>query len=72
MLYLPKEGERYSGQFSNVSPNGTALVRNAKGRHTGKKGRVIGFEGTHVRFYELDRVPLSECRYDNEDEKAPF
>lgn len=73
MLYLPKDGEKYSGEFANVSPDGTALVRNAKGRHTGKKGRVVGFDGTHVRFYDLSRVPqLSGMDNYDELKEAPF
>jgi replicative DNA helicase len=73
ILYQAKDNEKYSGEFANIDPNGTALVRNAKGRHTGKKARIIGFDGAHVRFYDLCSVPLLNKREDiDEDEKAPF
>lgn len=73
LLYQPKDGGRYSGEFTNIDPKSTALVRNAKGRHTGKKARIIGFDGTHVRFYDLSHTPLlSESFNSNDNEKAPF
>lgn len=55
LVYRPERyGKRYTGEFSGVSTEGTALIKVAKGRNIGTFSFVCGFDAACTRFYPLD------------------
>ena len=51
----PDSGMRYEGDFATESVVGTAKLILAKGRGVGTGTALVGFDGEHVRFYEINR-----------------
>lgn len=60
ILYRPLKNEcKYVGINANVDPNGTAELHIAKARNGNDSMRyIVGFDGEHTRFFELDKIPM--------------
>lgn len=57
LIYRPEfYGKQYSGEFSNVSTTGTALINIAKGRNIGTGAFICGYDAPTTHFFPLDRT----------------
>lgn len=77
LIYRPEHyKQKYSGEFSNVDPKGTALIKLAKGRNIGTGGFICGYNAHTTHFYELDEIPKmkknSTVQEVEEDPNRPF
>lgn len=55
LIYRPEfYGKRYSGDFANVDPKGTAQITISKGRNIGTGAFICGFKSPTTHFYPLD------------------
>ena len=60
-------GKNYSEHRINVSPEGTAQIKLAKGRNIGTGDFICGFDAATTHFYELDTIPTMEsAKIDND------
>ncbi len=58
LIYRPvMYGKGYSGEFHKVRPEGTALIRLAKGRNVGTGEFICGYCSLTTHFFELSRIP---------------
>lgn len=77
LIYRPEfYGKRYSGEFTNVSTAGTALIKIAKGRNIGTGAFICGYNAPTTHFYPLGSVPTVPA-YENQaeaknDDDRPF
>ena len=61
LIYRPEAyGKNYSDHRINVSPEGTAQIKLAKGRNIGTGDYICGFDAATTHFYELDTIPTLE------------
>lgn len=77
LIYRPEQyNMKYSGEYSNVNPQGTALVKLAKGRNIGTGDFICGYHAPTTHFYELASIPrISEngvANPHNTNEDRPF
>lgn len=57
LLHRPEvKGQNYRGEFSNVSPAGTAMIKVAKGRNIGTFKFICGFDAKRTLFYPLTQL----------------
>ena len=60
LIYRPvMYGKGYSGEFHKVRPEGTALIRLAKGRNVGTAEFICGYDAPTTHFFELSRIPTT-------------
>ena len=61
LIYRPvMYGKGYPGEFKKVRPEGTALIRLAKGRNVGTAEFICGYDAPTTHFFELSRVPTTD------------
>ena len=61
LIYRPEMyGKGYSGIFHKVRPEGTALIRLAKGRNVGTGEFICGYDAPTTHFFELSRIPSTD------------
>lgn len=77
LIYRPEHyNAKYSGEYSNVDPKGTALIKLAKGRNVGTGSFICGYDSYTTHFYELGTIPTinknSTKREEEEDSDRPF
>ena len=61
LIYRPEMyGKGYSGEFHKVRPEGTALIRLAKGRNVGTGEFICGYSSLTTHFFELSRIPTTD------------
>ena len=61
LIYRPEMyGKGYSGVFHKVRPEGTALIRLAKGRNVGTGEFICGYDAPTTHFFELSRIPSTD------------
>lgn len=66
-IYRPEVyGKSYSGEYSNVSTAGTALIKCEKGRNVGLFSFICGFNAKCTHFYDTTVEPMQQNR------QAPF
>ena len=71
LIYRPEVyGKNYSDHRINVSPEGTAQIKLAKGRNIGTGDFICGFDAATTHFYDLDTIPTLEIAKIDED--RPF
>ena len=71
LIYRPETyGKNYSEHRINVSPEGTAQIKIAKGRNIGTGDFICGFEAATTHFYDLDTIPTME--QSKIEENRPF
>lgn len=68
--YPDNKVTKYEGEFKDVSINGTAKLILSKGRGVGVSCCIVGFEGKHTRFFEIEK-PDGE-KYHEQKEDLPF
>lgn len=67
LVYRPEAyGKMYTGEFSNVSADGTALINIAKGRNIGLMKFICGFDKDRTLFFDLSNMPIPQ------EEDQPF
>lgn len=67
LVYRPEVyGKSYTGEFSNISTDGTALINIAKGRNIGLLKFICGFDKERTLFYDLTNMPIPQ------EEEQPF
>ncbi len=67
-IYRPEVYNRnYTGQYSNVTPHGTALIKCEKGRNVGLFDFICGFNANSTNFYDLTETPQAP-----QEEYKPF
>lgn len=73
-IYRPElYNQTYSGNFSNHTPQGTALIRLAKGRNVGTDAFICRFNAITTHFYDADdTLSLVQINSRNDDNLAPF
>lgn len=74
LIYRPEVyGKRYSGDFQKVRPEGTALIRLAKGRNVGTADFVCGYDSLTTHFFELSKIPTTDQPLPkHEENERPF
>jgi len=74
LIYRPEMYDKgYSGDNHKVRPEGTALVRLAKGRNVGTGEFICGYDAPTTHFYELDHIPTTDEPYNSQiDNDRPF
>lgn len=73
LIYRPEfYGKKYSGDYANVSPTGTALIKLAKGRNIGTGDFICGYNASTTHFYELSTIPRITAENSSIDEDRPF
>jgi len=61
LIYRPvMYGKGYSGAYHKVRPDGTALIRLAKGRNVGTGEFICGYDVPTTHFFELARIPTTD------------
>lgn len=60
----------YQGEFKDVSVKGTAKLILAKGRGVGVSSCIVGFEGKHTRFFEIEKP--DDDKFREHKEEMPF
>ena len=71
LIYRPETyGKHYTDHRINVSPEGTAQIKLAKGRNVGTGDFICGFDAATTHFYDLDTIPTLEIAKIDED--RPF
>ena len=61
LIYRPEMyGKGYSGEYHKVRPEGTALIRLAKGRNVGTGDFICGYDALTTHFFELSRIPSTD------------
>ena len=61
LIYRPvMYGKGYSGEHHKVRPEGTALIRLAKGRNVGTCEFICGYDAPTTHFFELSRIPSTD------------
>jgi replicative DNA helicase len=71
LIYRPEVyGKNYSDHRINVSPEGTAQIKIAKGRNIGTGDFICGFEAATTHFFDLYTIPTLEIA--KIDENRPF
>ena len=61
LIYRPvMYGKGYSGAYHKVRPDGTALIRLAKGRNVGTGEFICGYDAPTTHFFELARIPTTD------------
>ena len=61
LIYRPvMYGKGYSGEHHKVRPEGTALIRLAKGRNVGTCEFICGYDAPTTHFFELSRIPTTD------------
>lgn len=71
LIYRPEAyGKHYTDHRVNVSPEGTAQIKLAKGRNIGTGEFICAFDAATTHFYELDTIPTIEMA--KIDENRPF
>lgn len=68
--YPDNKVTKYQGEFKDVSIKGTAKLILAKGRGVGVSSCIVGFEGKHTRFFEIEKPDNGKYREQTED--LPF
>lgn len=68
--YPDNKVTRYEGEFKDKSIKNTAKLILAKGRGVGIGCALVGFDGAHTRFMELEHVEGGS--YKEQDEPLPF
>lgn len=68
--YPDNKVTNYHGEFKDVSIKGTAKLVLAKGRGVGTCSCIVGFEGKHTRFFEIEKPDDDKFREAKED--LPF
>lgn len=72
LIYRPEVyGKQYSGEYSNVSTQGTALINLTKGRNTGTAKFITGFDASCTNFYEIDQNNLPRTGETPKPKTAP-
>lgn len=67
-IYRPEVyGKNYTGQYSNVTPYGTALIKCEKGRNVGLFDFICGFNKNCTHFYDTTPETIPQG-----DTKPPF
>ena len=77
LIYRPEYyKQKYSGEYSQVDPKGTALIKLAKGRNIGTGSFICGYDANTTHFYELGTIPTinknSTKLEEEEDSDRPF
>lgn len=77
LIYRPESyNAKYSGEYSNVDPKGTALIKLAKGRNIGTGSFICGYDANTTHFYDLATIPvikkISTKQEDEENQNRPF
>lgn len=68
--YPDNKVTKYQGEFKDVPVKGTAKLILAKGRGVGSGSCIVGFEGKHTRFFEIEK-PDGEKFHEQKDD-LPF
>jgi Replicative DNA helicase len=72
LIYRPEVyRKKYSGDYSNIDPKGTAQITIAKGRNIGYGSFICGYDAPTTHFYELTTIPRLE-KTTSIDEEEPF
>lgn len=61
---------KYDGEFKNVDIHGTAKLILAKGRGVGTSSSIVGFDGSQIRFYEMEVKEAGH--YQEQESDLPF
>jgi replicative DNA helicase len=69
--YPDNKVTHYEGEFKNASIKGTAKLILAKGRGVGTGSMLVGFDGTHTQFMEIEK-PADAGHYEEQTEGLPF
>ena len=68
--YPDNKVTKYEGEFKDVSIKGTAKLILSKGRGVGVSSCIVGFEGRHTRFFEIEKPDGEKFR--EQKEELPF
>ena len=73
LIYRPEMyGKKYSGDHHLVRPEGTALIRLAKGRNVGTCEFICGYNAPTTHFFELGYIPTISSNEKSHDNGMPF
>ena len=73
LIYRPEMyGKKYSGNHHLVQPEGTALIRLAKGRNVGTCEFICGYNAPTTHFFELSHIPTTSSATKCYDNGLPF
>ena len=73
LIYRPEMyNKHYTGQYREVSPDGTALIRLAKGRNVGTGEFICGYDAVTTHFFPLTRIPTTDTPIHLHENDRPF